>query len=392
MATKQLSFPIVLAFVCAVALTGVTAQAQQCPVNQFASGLKAPVKLILSTQGNLFIAETGDGLNTGRISIVDFNGSRRTLLDGLPAGVNAVGELSGPSALLLRGRTLYVAIGEGDTTLPGPIPGATQIGNPAPSSPIFNSVLALRLSAHTERATQGFTLTSADHVALDSGQRLTLRDGAGNKLNAELVVDFPDFVPQPLPFFAGNVRNSNPFGLQSDCDSLYVVDAGLNSVVEVDIRSGSFETLTEFAPLPNPLPFGPPVSDAVPDSIRQFGDQLLVTLLTGFPFAPGVAQVRAVDLKTGDNRPFITGLTSAIDVLPLKTRGDKRPFLTLEFSADLLAGSPGRLQRFAAPGAAPTLIADCLITPTSMARDPQSGTLFVAELATGRIVTIDIAR
>src|SRR5213080_3488768 len=86
---------------------------------------------------------------------------------------------------------------------------------------------------------------------------------------------------------------------------------------------------------PNPLfPFGPPAIDPVPDSIHRFGGQFLVTLLSGFPFPPGVAQVRMVDAHTGNDKPFITGLTSAIDVLPVKTPGGGDDFLTLEFSTD----------------------------------------------------------
>jgi hypothetical protein len=64
----------------------------------------------------------------------------------------------------------------------------------------------------------------------------------------------------------------------------------------------------------------------VPDSIHLFRGQFLVTLLSGFPFPPDVAQVRTVDPHTGGDEPFITGLTSAIDVLPAKTRGGRDEF------------------------------------------------------------------
>src|SRR5688572_33111030 len=51
----------------------------------------------------------------------------------------------------------------------------------------------------------------------------------------------------------------------------------------------------------NPLPFGPPFIDAVPDSISLRGNELLVTTLTGFPFPPGRAEVRKVNITTGAN-------------------------------------------------------------------------------------------
>lgn len=381
------------------AASGVNAQ-PPCPgVSEFATRLKGPVKLVLTPQRNLLVTETGDGINTGRISIIDQSGARRTLLDGLPSAINAVGDLSGPTGLLLRGRTLYVAIGEGDTTLPGPIPGVTQLANPAPSSPIFNSVLALHFSANVEKTTSGFALTPADYALLDSGARLRLNNGHGDKLTVELVVDFPDAVPNPLPFLppairAVNVRNSNPFALELSGNRLYVVDAGLDAVVAVDLASGDFETLTMFQLLPNPLPFGPPFIEAVPTSIREHDGQLLVTLFRGFPFPPGAAEVLSVDPDTGGSESFITGLTSAIDVLPVKDKGGDTDFLTLEFTTNLLAQppGPGRLQFFETPAGPSDVIAGCLITPTSMARDPKTGTLFVAELAFGRIVTVDISQ
>jgi hypothetical protein len=126
----------------------------------------------------------------------------------------------------------------------------------------------------------------------------------------------------------------------------------------------------------------------VPDSIHLFGGQFLVTLLSGFPFPPSVAQVRIVDPRTGDNQPFNTGLTSAIDVLPVKTSGGGDEFLTLEFSTDQVAQAPGRLQLFTSPDGSPVVVANCLITPTSMVLDPKTGSLFVTQIFTGRVIEV----
>jgi hypothetical protein len=173
---------------------------------------------------------------------------------------------------------------------------------------------------------------------------------------------------------------------------LYVVDASFNLIWTVDLNTGATAVLMRFASLSNPLfPFGPPAVDPVPDSIHLFGGQFLVTLLSGFPFPPDVAQVRIVDPHTGDDKPFITGLTSAIDVLPVKTLRDGDEFLTLEFSTNQLTQAPGRLQLFTSPDGPPAVVADCLITPTSMALDPKTGSLFVAEIFTGRIVELSVA-
>ncbi|MBA3322780.1 MAG: ScyD/ScyE family protein, partial [Pyrinomonadaceae bacterium] len=359
--------------------------------SEFATGLRAPTKIIFINSGHLLVAEAGNGPNTGRLSILDrSSGARRTLLDNLPAGLAPPNnDPSGPSGLELRGRMLFITIGQGDATLNGPAPG-TEMPNPNPSSPIFNSVLAIDLSAVNEATTAGFTLTAANQTTLKSGSQVTLNDGSGQTLTIRLVTDFPDFVAEPRPNFAGNVRPTNSFGLVAAANFLYVVNAGLNSVSRVDINAGTDATLATFAPIPRPSPVTPPggpVVEAVPDSIRLFGDQLLVPFLTGFPFQPGLAQVRTVDIATGNNAPFITGLTSAIDVLPVRTGGADR-FFVLEFSANMLQGAPGRLRLFNSPSGAPVVTVDNLMTPTSLARDERTGSLFVTEIFTGRVVQI----
>src|SRR5436853_835867 len=131
-------------------LTNLSAMAQSASV--FAGGLKTPVRLIITPGGNLLVAESGSGNMDGRVSIIDQSGHRRTLVDGLPSAINLSGgepAPSGPTALALRGRTLYVLIGSGDATLPGPAPGS-EIPNPQPTSSLFSSVLALRFPASVD--------------------------------------------------------------------------------------------------------------------------------------------------------------------------------------------------------------------------------------------------
>ena len=79
-------------------LASLSASAQQATT--FATGLSFPSKMITAPGGNLLVAETGPMPNSGRVSIVDHNGTRRTLIDGLPSGINTatVGQdPSGPS-------------------------------------------------------------------------------------------------------------------------------------------------------------------------------------------------------------------------------------------------------------------------------------------------------
>jgi hypothetical protein len=390
MFTRTRTFPVLIGLVCA-SLLFVSAEARQgCPLPTVASGLALPISMTQSNLGNLMVAESGTAAsNTGRISIVGLDGIRRTLLDGLPSAINDVGEPSGPAGLVMRGRTLYVLIGVGDVGRPGPVAGTT-IPNPLPvSSPLFSSVLAVQLSAQVERTTVGFVLSPGDHLALAAGQVVTLSYGGGQTITLERVADFENFVANPLPFFAGNVRLSNPFAVVERDDQLYVTDGGRNLVWRVDVTTGATSILAAFPPVSNPsAPFGPPVLDAVPTGLALRNDALLVTLLRGFPFPPGVSVVQQVDLATGAQAPLVVGLKTAIGVLPL-SQGDNSGLIVLQHAS----GGPGPLPT-AGPGSV-TLVTGagseewtaCLARPTSMTLDRKTGTLYAAEFG-GQIVAV----
>jgi hypothetical protein len=369
----------------------------QCPVTELTSGLQIPLSIIQSNQGYLLVSESGTRVsNTGRIYIFDVGGNRRTLLDGLPSGISDVNDPSGPAGLFMRGRTLYVAIGLGDAIQAGPLP-RTAVANPNPSSPIFSSILAIHLNANAEKTTTGFSLSLSDHQALAGGEKVKLSNGGGDEVTVELIANFPDFTPEPLPSFQSNVRGSNPFGVVGAGDQLFVTDGGQNMVRRVDINTGAFSVLATFPPIPNPLfnptppppSVGPPVVEAVPTGITYADGQLLVTLFRGVPFPPGTSVVEQIDPLTGIHTPFITGLKTAIKVLPMG-QGSGGDHLVLQHaSAGPFFASPGQLLRFETPGDPPTVIADCLNRPTSMTLDEKTGTLYVTEFA-GRVVAIPV--
>jgi hypothetical protein len=400
----------VAAVAAACALTAAAARAQSASV--FAGGLKVPAKIVMTPRGNLIVAEGGDGPNKGRLSLIDRKTrARRTVLDGLPAGPSADGGPSGPSGLALDGDTLYVAIGGGDATLAGPVQGSEK-PNPNPSSPLLSSLLAVTLPpSFDETNEQGPTLTLANHAALNGGAVVTFQQGGGGKLSVELVANFPDYEAAPRPDFAGNVRVSNPFGVAVNGRLLYVVDASLNKVSVVGADSGAVATLATFAPLDNPLPFGPPKIDVVPDAVRLVGDNLLVPTLTGFPFPAGVASVQQINIVNGAQESYVKGLTTAIDVLTYQGTPDRRGrnatlgkglelavvpndlthYLALEFSTDFLKNEPGRLL-LDSDDESPVALATGIISPTSMARDPHSGDIFITSIFTGLVVRVSHAR
>lgn len=372
-------------------LAGIDAQAQ-CTV--VATGLRTPLGITQSNKDNLIVSETGTPtLHTGRISIVDSSGNRRTLLNGLPSAINDVGEPSGPAGVFMRGRTLYVLIGIGNSIVAaGP---GVAFENPNPSSPIFSSVLAIHFSASVEKNTTGFALSFANQVALASGQKVTLSNAAGEKLTVELIANFPNSTPRPpVP---GNVRGVNPFDLVVVGNQIYVTDGGQNSVWEVDLATGAFSTLVTFPPVTNTLfpGFGPPVSEAVPTGIAYSDGQLLVTLFTGFPFPPGASTVEQVDPSTGAITTLIGGRKTAIDVLPVRD-GSDTDYLVLQHASPFgpFFPPPGLVLQFESPSGPSTIVASCLIRPTSMTLDEKTGTLYIADLAVpmapfqGRILSV----
>ena len=202
-------------------------------------------------------------------------------------------------------------------------------------------------------------------------------------------MDFPNFIPAPLPDVPDNIAVSNPYGLALINDSLYVTDGGRNLAWEVDLETASFSELVSFPDIPNPLfpDLGGPFLQAVPTGIAAVGDQLLVTLLRGAPFPTGTSTVEEIDPENGSDTEFIGGLTSAIGILPFRNHGVSN-YLVLEFSSmgPFFAG-PGTVLLYTDPTSTPTTIADCLIVPSSMTWDRAAGTLYVTEV-TGSLIAI----
>lgn len=371
------------AIIVAVILLGQSLRTDAMITSVFTTGLSQPAKIAQTPLGRFLVTETLGSPNSGRISIIDRDGDQRTLIDGLPSGTGPEGS-SGPSGIEMWGRSLFVAIGEGD--------GA--------SSPNFSSVLQIHFPERVENATNGFTLSMADQAVLANHGLVLLDNGGGDWISIKKLADFPNTAPDS--------RRSNPFALTLDGTYAYVADGGMNLVWRVRIGSGQFLPFATFPPRPNPLPFGPPFVDAVPAGIRFVNDQLLVALFTGFPFAPGLSEVMRVDTRTGNATPFIRKLSSAIDVLgekairvPPPPKGEntegivisRERYYVLEFSTDFLANEQGRLSRFQVSPfpfgqLSRSVVADDLTSPSGMVRDAATGDIFITEIFTGRIVRV----
>ncbi len=379
-------------------LLGGIAGAADCEI--VASGLRSPIGSAFTNQGNLVVSETGikNVPASGRVSIVSPDGGRRTLLDGLPQGTNAAGgDASGPNSLAMRGRTIYVAIGQGDTVILGPA--GSTIPNPNVSSPLFSSVLAIHLSAAAERSTAGFTLSEQNRMTLAGGGKVMLSNGKGDKLQVDLVVNFPDSVSEPNAANANNVRNSNPFGVLPVDDYLYVTNGGLNLMYKVNLDTGSYAELAVFGRIANTNtipPIGPPSVEAVPTGLAYSDGQVLVSLLSGGPFIPGLSRVKTVDPVTGTQADFLTGLRTSIQSLPIGAGDDDddTEYLTLQNNfapAPPWPPSGASVRRFEEAGSSSVEVNRCMLyRPTSMSIDPKTGVLYATELLKGTVVKVPL--
>lgn len=361
--------------------------AQNAPAT-LAAGLESPFKLALTPARNLLVGETGEGPNAGRITLVNrSSGAKSVLINGLPS-VSTTESRESITGMIAQRRTIYALVGEGDVVISGPTPG-TQIPNPkVAASPIFSSLLALRFSVDIEDVNAPFTLTPQHQVRLADGVDVELDNGAGARLNVQLVANFADVHPDPITIG----RASHPFGMdfaRGNPNFLYIADSGQNKLLRVDLRSGRTRTMATFPPIPNRTGFGPPVSDVVPTSVRAYGNQLLVTYLSGFPFAPAAGGAYLVNPVNGEWQPFLTNHTTVMDVLVREQPNSDRPqFFVLEFSGNLLAQPPlpGRLLQYTTQQAEE--LQPGLVNPVSMVMDRISGEIYISELATGRIVKV----
>jgi hypothetical protein len=284
-------------------------------------------------------------------------------------------------------------------------------------------VLRARFDPVPDSIREGFELTPAHLRSLADGLEVTLENESGEHVELLLLADFRDLQPDPVT----TVREANPFAAavagsltQADLvelgfadlslrdanflaslfpesplgqrleerSTVYVVDASMNTINQLDAATGRWSVLVRFPPVQNPLfpNLGGPVTDAVPTGIRVREDgDLLVSFLTGFPFATGVASVKLVDAETGAVTPFISGLTTVTDVLQI---GDAT--YVLEFSTSFLTRAPGRILHFSSPSATPTVIAGGLVGAAGLAYEPFRNELLVSEAFTGRIVRVPL--
>jgi hypothetical protein len=348
----------------------------------FAEGLQFPQRLILTPRGNLLVSEGGTAEpNTGRVSLVNREGTRRSLLDGLPAGRGHGITAFGPSGMGLDGRTLYLILGEGDVQVGPPF----VVNLDGPSSPIFSSVLQITFSADVDAIASSFQMSWVDHWALLDGYDLDLRNATGDRAKVHLLTAFRTLVRNVLGSPA-RMRPADPYGawLDASNNALYVVDSSAETLIKVNTTTGRSQVLARFQPDERSTPAGPQYVDTVPTAVCPVGDSFLVSFLSAAPFPPGSSSVRTWNPSSGAYpalKPLISDLTMTTDMICLRGGTGAAPrVVTVEYSMNPANMAPsGRVQLF--DGGAKRVIIQGLGLPTGAAHDPTSGDLFVATLA-----------
>jgi hypothetical protein len=372
----------------AVALAVASPASSRQVVQDHVTGLRAPAKLLALPGGELLVAEAGSGGNTGRISHIDRDARRFTVIDGLPSALFLGRDASGPSGLALGVRRLYVTIGGGDTTIAGAGPGS-EIPNPQVSSPLFSSVLLLEFPDAAGAFSTGFALQRGQHDDLAADRAVYLRNVDGEVVRVSRLVDVPSYTAEPRPDEPRHVRTSNLYGVVGGDSGLAIADASNNVIWTLALAPGGPLTrVAAFGNVANTLfpTLGPPTSEAVPASIRVAGDDFVVSFLTGFPFGPGAASLARITRATGAVTTIATGLQTAVDVLPVSGTSDQ--FYVVEYSRSFLTGGPGRLLRVDATRGTRLVLAENLRTPTNVASDTLTGDLFITDNSGGRILRV----
>ena len=361
-----------------VLFTSGTAPAQSL----FAEGLQFPQRLIFTPLGNLLVSEGGTAVpHTGRVSIVNRQGTRRSLLDGLPAAPGHRIPAFGPTGMGLDGRTLYVVLGEGDVQVAPP----AAINLNGPSSPIFHSVLRIQFSTDIDAIASSFQLSSLDHWTLSDGYDVGLRNASGDRASVHLLTSFRSVVRNIL---AGEAlyRVSDPYGawLDASANALYVVDPSAETLIRVNTVTGRSQVLTRFQPDERPTPTGSQFVDTVPTAVCPVGDSFLVSFLSAAPFPAGASSVRLWNpSNSGWSRlsPLIGDLTMTNDMICLRGGTASAPrVVTVEYSTTTDRTIPsGRVQLI--DGSQRRVVAQNLLLPTTVTQDSISGDLFVATLS-----------
>lgn len=332
---------------------GAPADAAPFRVRTLATGLENPRGLTIAPNGNLVLSEAGRG------------GSGPCLVAG--SGNTVCYGTTGAVGLFDRSTNVY---SRALSNLPSL---ADQ------SSPLFPEGTGL--------ADLAFNGSGQLFGVFGFGADPTLIPGAGSSLFGKTVaIDLTAGSLTPLADIAGfeatqnpdgKDLNSNPFALVVRGDDTYVTDAGGNSLLkangaqQVSLVNVFPEEVVTTPPLPFPVPPKFP-AEAVPTGMTIGPDgALYITQLSGFPFAPGTADVFRYDFINPVTK-FAGGFSNLIDI----AAGPDDSLYLLQYSDNFWGPPSGSILRLGLDGSVRTIFDD-LVSPTGLAVG-RDGTIYVA--------------
>jgi glucose/arabinose dehydrogenase len=339
------TLPSVILAAALLAPVTASAQAQSSPkMTVVASGLNNPRGLTFGENGALYVAEGGTGGNqsttdaqclqvpppvgpytggfTGRISKISSDGTRTTVVDGLPSSTTA------PA----RG---------------------SEVGGVADVKFVNGRLEALLAGAGCSHGLNG-TSNGIIRVHENGSTTLVANLSAFLATHPVLHPDAADFTPD------GNWYSMARLG-----HDLYATEPNHQELDRIS-SDGHVSRVVDFS-----KNFPGDTDWQGPTAVVAHGDSLYVGTLTRFPTVAGVAQVFKVNPKTGQFSVFVGGL-SAILGLAFDEHG------TLYVLESLPIGQVVRID----PGGTPTVIATGLSFPSAMTFGPD-GNLYVSNRGFG---------
>lgn len=315
---------------------------QKLRTEVIASGLDGPRKLSFGSDGALYVAEAGRGGNGASIPSPSI-----------------------PGAVLSYGATGAIICIQ-DEAVDRVVTGLPSLALP-----------------------DGADATGVNDIDFDAaGNAYALLGFASNPANRDSIVQVPDFAQliainnfdggsswtRLIDFGAyelnnnpdGQDTNTNPYDLLIQDNTVYVIDAGGNSLLSQRAFSNELELKTVF-PSRNaidPVTGQTVVQQSVPTAITVGTDgAFYVSELTGYPLQAGAAQIYRLN-ATGQPEIYAGGFTNIVDLAFDKTGG----LYVLEYDADgLLTGSDAGALIYVSPdGKTRTTLTDALLNPTGL--------------------------
>jgi hypothetical protein len=366
-----LSIVVVVVMIASVMLLAVPSRAAGGSHDKvIVTGLDNPRGLDFGPDGALYIAEAGRGGDgpciagpeggevcygpTGAVTRIDDDGEQEQVATGLPSVAGEGGRrAAGPHHISVLGRHAFLTIGLG--------------ADPA------------------ERENLG-------EAGPDFGQLAKIT--AGGQIRN--IADIAAFETEANP--DADLVDSNPYGVLAQPGKRIVVDAGGNSLLQVD-DSGTISTLAIFpdrmvdAPSFLDLPPGTEIPmQAVPTSVDVGPDgAYYVGQLTGFPFVVGAANVFRV-VPGQDPEVYLEGFTHIID-LEFDEKGNL--YVLQIASVSLLEGDTqtGTLIRVKPDGERQTLL-DNLTMPGGIAAGEDGDAIYISDCGVcareGKVIRLEL--